>query len=93
MRIDMEIISAADFQRKLGHYQDRALVEPLLITRNGRERLVILSVEEYRRLKRRDREVLTLDDFTEEDIAALEKTRAPAKAAETGKRIKRWSEE
>jgi prevent-host-death family protein len=77
----MEIISAGDFQRKLGHYQDRALVEPVLITRNGRERLVVLAVEEYRRLKRRDREVLTLDDFTDEDIAALEKTRAPAEAA------------
>jgi len=77
----MEIISAGDFQRQLGHYQDRALVEPVLITRNGRERLVMLAVEEYRRLKRRDRQVLTVDDFTDEDIAALEKTRAPAEAA------------
>jgi len=76
----MESVSAGDFQRKLGHYQDRALVEPVLITRNGRERLVILSAEEYRRLKRRDRQVLTLDDFTDADLAALEKTRAPAEA-------------
>jgi prevent-host-death family protein len=77
----MEIISAGDFQRKLGYIQDRALVEPVLITRNGRERLVILAVEEYRRLKRRDREVLTADEFTNEDIEALEKTKAPAEAA------------
>jgi hypothetical protein len=34
------------------------------------------SVEEYRRLKRRDRQVLALEDFTDADIAALERTRA-----------------
>ena len=77
----MELVSAGDFQRKIGHYQDRALVEPVMVTRNGRERLVLLSAEEFKRLKRRDRQVMTLDDFTDEDIAALEKTRAPAEAA------------
>jgi uncharacterized repeat protein (TIGR03843 family) len=34
------------------------------ITRNGRDRLVVLSVEEYARLKRRDRQALGLDEFT-----------------------------
>jgi hypothetical protein len=37
----------------------------------------MISVEEYHRLKRRDREVLGLEDFTDADIAALEETRAP----------------
>ena len=46
--------------------------------RNGRERTVMISVEEYHRLKRRDRQVLGLKDFTDADIAALEQTRAPA---------------
>ena len=35
------------------------------------------SVEEYRRLKRRDRRVLGLEDFADADVAALEETRAP----------------
>ena len=48
--------------------------QPHIVTRKH-------SVEEYRRLKRRDREVLTVDEFTDEDIEALEKTRAPAEAA------------
>jgi hypothetical protein len=30
-----------------------------------------------RRIQLRDRQVLTLDDFTEADVAALEQTRAP----------------
>jgi hypothetical protein len=38
---------------------------------------VLISADEYQRLKRHDRQVLTLSDFTEADIAALEATRAP----------------
>ena len=77
----METVSAGEFQRKIGHYQDRALVEPVTITNNGRERLVMLSVEEYRRLKRRDRKVMMLDDFSEEDLEAIRKAEPPAEAA------------
>ena len=40
----------------------------------------MISVEEYHRLKPRDRQVLGLEDFTGADIAALEQTRAPAAA-------------
>jgi predicted nucleotidyltransferase len=46
----MSSVSSAHFQRNLGECQDMALVEPVTITKNGRERLVLLSVEEYRRL-------------------------------------------
>ena len=49
----MEITTSAEFGRKIGHYQDRALVEPVMVTRNGRERVVLLSADEYKRLKRR----------------------------------------
>ena len=70
-------VSAAEFQRNIGRYQDLALTQPVAVTRNGRERTVMISVEEYHRLKRRDRQVLGLDDFTDADIAALEQSRAP----------------
>ena len=70
-------VSAAEFQRNIGRYQDLALTQPVAVTRNGRERTVMISIEEYRRLKRRDRQVLSLDDFTDADIAAVEATRAP----------------
>lgn len=77
----MEIVSAGDFQRNLGHYQDRALLEPIMVTRNGRERLVLLSVDEFRRLKRRDREVLLPEHFTEADLEAIRQAEPPAEAA------------
>ena len=74
-------VSAADFQRNIGRYQDMALRNPVAVTRNGRESCVLISTEEYRRLKRRDREVLGLDDFTDADITALEQSRPPVESA------------
>lgn len=75
--LGMVKVSAAEFQRNIGRYQDLALTQPVAVTRNGRERTVMISVEEYRRLKRRDRRVMSLEDFTDADIAALEAVRAP----------------
>jgi hypothetical protein len=46
---------------------DKALIEPLTIARNGRDRLVLLSVEEYKRLKRRDRRAVVLVVLREGD--------------------------
>ena len=74
-------ISAGDCQRQWGRVQDMAIAEPVTITNNGRDRMVLLSAEEYQRLKRRDRRVMTLEDFTNEDIAALEMVRAPVESA------------
>jgi hypothetical protein len=38
-------VSAAEFQRNFGRYQDEALKQPLSISRNGRERLVFKTEE------------------------------------------------
>src|SRR5205085_7597182 len=73
-------VPAAEFQRNIGRYQDLALKEPVAVTRNGRERTVMISIEEYQRLKRRDRRVMSLEDFTDADIPTLEATRAPESA-------------
>ncbi len=74
-------ISSGEFQRKSGYVQDLALVEPVTITNNGRDRLVMMAIEEYRRLKRRDRQVMTLDDFTPADLEAIRNAEPPAEAA------------
>jgi prevent-host-death family protein len=75
-------VSSAEFQRNIGRYQDMALTQPIAVTRNGRERTVMLSVEEYERLKRRDRHVLGLEDFTDEDIAAIAASMPPESSKE-----------
>ena len=67
----MLIVTAAEVQRHFGRYQDEALTQPVAITRNGRERIVMISVDEYRRLTRRDREVLRAGDLSDADLAAI----------------------
>ena len=76
----MITISSVEFQRNFGRYQDVALTEPVAITRNGRERVVVLSVDEYQRLKRRDRQVLGLEDLTEADLQAIRAAEPPPEA-------------
>ena len=51
-------VTTADFVKSFGQLSDKALTEPLTITKNGRDRLVVMSVDEYARLKRRDRQVI-----------------------------------
>ena len=74
-------ISATEFQKNAGHYTDVALTQPVTVTRNGRDRTVVISADEYQRLKRRDREPLTLDDLTEADLALIRATKPSARAA------------
>lgn len=74
----METTTSADFHRRIGYYQDRALVEPVVVTRNGRERLVLMSADEYHRLKRLDREALSVSALSDEELAAIAVAEVPA---------------
>jgi prevent-host-death family protein len=47
----MPIISASDFQKRVGEFSDVARREPVTVTRHGRPSLVLLSAEDYYRLK------------------------------------------
>ncbi|MDR3507001.1 MAG: type II toxin-antitoxin system prevent-host-death family antitoxin [Caulobacteraceae bacterium] len=64
-------VSTADFIKNYGTLADHALAEPVTITKNGRDRLVVLSAAEYDRLKRRDRQVFRSEDLTDEVLALI----------------------
>ena len=65
-------LSASEFQDRVGEALDRSLSQPVLITKHGRPRNVVLSYDEYDRLRARDRRAVRAEDLTDEDIAALE---------------------
>lgn len=48
------IASARDVSRRLGFYIDEAMRRPVGVTRRGVTDLVMISIEDYERLKRRD---------------------------------------
>ncbi len=65
------LVSAKEFQRQPGRYQRLAQAQPITITAHGEPSLVIMSVREYERLKRRDREVLVIDEMSVEQVDEL----------------------
>ncbi|MGH8219722.1 MAG: type II toxin-antitoxin system Phd/YefM family antitoxin [Steroidobacteraceae bacterium] len=91
MRAD-EIVSvtSADFQRNIGRYQDEALKKPVAITKNGRPRTVLISAEEYERLKRRDRRVMMAGEVSERQVAALRGAQVPDRFADLDAELKDW---
>lgn len=74
-------VSSVEASKAFGRISRQALVAPLTITHHGHDSLVLMSAAEYQRLKSRDREVLALGEFTDEDRAAIAASRAPAEAA------------
>ena len=83
-------VTTADFIKHYGTLADRALSEPVTITKNGRDRLVVLSAEEYERLCRRDRHVLRAGDLTDEEVALIARAEVPAEHAHLDEEIKDW---
>jgi prevent-host-death family protein len=84
----MKKFSSVDLQRNSGLLQEAALREPVAITHHGRARLVVMHVDEYERLKRRDRRAVRIEDISEELKALLEQQAA----GEQGDTIN-WGEE
>lgn len=65
-------VTAAAVSRNFAAYQDAAMRAPVIITRNGQPRAVLLAYEEYLRLARRDRRVEATPDLRDENLAAVE---------------------
>lgn len=47
----MKRVSTVNLIRNFGAYSDDALSTPIVVTKNGRDRLVVISVEQYDLLK------------------------------------------
>jgi prevent-host-death family protein len=70
-------VTAAAVSKNFGAYQDAAVREPVIITKNGRPRTVLMAYEDYMRLAKRDRRVdltaaLNDDDLELVDASSME---------------------
>jgi len=77
-----QTVSSADFLKSYGSIAQAALREPVSITNHGREHLVLLSAEEYRRLKQYDRAAMYPWELDDAALNALAAAEPPADAAE-----------
>jgi prevent-host-death family protein len=79
----MLTITAAEFQKRFGRYREAAIRQPVAVTHHGRDSLVLLSAEEYARLKSfDDRKAVYPWELPDDLIEALERAEAPPEAAQ-----------
>ena len=84
---DIVKVTAAEFHRNIDAYQDMALTKVVTITKNGRDRTVLISADEYARLKRRDRKVIAAGDLSERHVAALRAAKVPDQYADLDREL------
>lgn len=65
-------LTRSAFEAQVGDALDKALSQPVIVTRHGKPKNVVLSYDEYERLTARDRRILRLEDWSEDEIRALE---------------------
>ena len=79
----MVTITAAELQKQFGRYREVALREPVSVTHHGRESLVVLAADEYKRLKSYDdRQALYAWELPQDAIKALETAEIPEDGAQ-----------
>ena len=76
-------VTAAEFQKQFGRYRDTALKQPVSVTHHGRESLVMVAADEYKRLKALDtRQALYAWELPEDLADALSNAEPPAFSAQ-----------
>ena len=78
-------VSAKEVAGKFGYYTDEAMLHPVGIQRHGTTRVVMLSLKEYQRLLRRDRQVLLVKDLDDETIDAIRTAEPSERSKELGR--------
>ncbi len=75
----MVTITSADLRRQFARCRELALKEPVSVTHNGQESLVVLSADEFKRLKALDaREAFYAWELPPDLVDALDAAEPPA---------------
>jgi len=70
-------VTASELQNAFGVLSDKARRQPVVITKHGHDSLVVLPVEEWERLKRRDRQVGLTAEAPNEWVQAVRAAPSP----------------
>lgn len=74
-------VSSSEFIKGYGTLSDKALVEPVTITRNGRDRLVLVSAEMFEEMHRASIRSRSIEQLGADEIKAIAASRVPAEYA------------
>ncbi len=71
-------VPSSDVQKNFGRYHDRALSEPVRVTKYGRETVYIVSAETFHALKQAERQAVASADLSEAELALIDAAEIPA---------------
>lgn len=74
-------VTSDEAQSDFVSLSDKARHQPVIITQEGQDTLVVVSVEEWARLSQRDRRVGAAEDLSDEWLEAVLKAEVPAEYA------------
>jgi PHD/YefM family antitoxin component YafN of YafNO toxin-antitoxin module len=80
-------VSAKEVAGKFGFYTDEAMLRPVGIQRHGTTRVVMISLNEYERLLRRDRQAILTKDLDENTIEAIRNAQPSERSKAIGREI------
>ena len=80
-------VSAKQVASRFGYYTDEAMLRPVGIQRHGSTRIVMISLNEYERLLRRDRQVILTEDLDEETLEAIRVAEPGERSRAAGRRL------
>ncbi len=70
--------TASEVRTDFDRFQERAMKEPVRVTRDGRETVFIVSAERYHELRQAEREALHAHELDDATLAAIEAAEIPA---------------
>lgn len=79
--------SSAEVQKNFGAFREIALSEPVIVQHYGAASVVIVSVSEYERLRSLDRQVLSLDEMSDQDLADMAAAEIPEQYRHTSDQL------
>ena len=80
-------VSAKEVAGKFGFYTDEAMLRPVGIQRHGTTRVVMISLNEYERLLRRDRQVILTKDLDDDTLKAIRNAQPSERSNAIGREI------
>ncbi len=80
-------VSAKEAAGKFGFYTDEAMLRPVGIQRHGTTRVVMISLNEYERLLRRDRQVILTKDLDDDTLKAIRDAQPSERSKAIGRDI------
>jgi antitoxin StbD len=69
---------ASEVQKNFGSFHDRAIREPVRVTKYGRESVYIISAETFHALKQGQRDAVAAADLSDQEAALIAAAEIPA---------------